>query len=354
MVRYTVEEKLDMYNVYVKSLSNSVEASRIYSERYPERRQPHRTVFERICRNLVQSSSINKTRGKYSVNASVNEINVLAQIHINPENSSRNIAREVGITDRGVRKVLKKYKFHDYKFKPVQTLYPVDYQRRLRFCEWFRQEQNNDPLIARKIIWSDESIFTNQGIYNRKNKHYYATNNPHLYQEVRPQIRYSLNMWCGIFDNMVIGPFFIPGNLNAETYLNILQVNLEDFLDSLPLAQLRNLKYFQHDGARPHTARIVQRYLNNRFPNAWIGNNGPVEWPTRSPCLNPLDYFLWGYTKNKVYYRPTDNILELRERTTDCINSINPDIVRAAVDDMAWRITACIRQNGGHFQHLEN
>lgn len=123
MVRYTVEEKLYMYNVHVKSFSNSVKASRISSERCPERHQPHRTVFEGICRNLVHSSSINKPRDKYSVNASVNEINVLAQIHINPENSIRNIAREVGITDRGVRKVLKKYKFHDYKFKPVQRHY---------------------------------------------------------------------------------------------------------------------------------------------------------------------------------------------------------------------------------------
>lgn len=342
-----------MYNTYIRCFRNSVEASRVYSERFPERQQPSRKIFERISRNL-QHGSVNKVRGKYEVTPTVNEINVLAQIHINPENSSRNISREVGITDRGVRKVVKKYKYHDYKFMTVQTLLPVDFERRLAFCQWFRQQQNEDPFFSRKILWTDESTFTNQGIFNRRNKHFYATENPRLFQEVRPQVRYSLNVWCGMLDNKIFGPVFIRGGLNAASYLHILQNDLEEFLDSLPLAELRDFKYYQHDGARPHTARNVKRYLDDRFPDAWIGNNGPIEWPTRSPCLNPLDFFLWGYIKNQVYYRSTENVQELRERITDSIRSVNPDYIRAAVDDLAWRTTACIRENGGHFQHLRN
>lgn len=53
-----------------------------------------------------------------------------------------------------------------------------------------------------------------------------------------------------------------------------------------------------------HNARIVTHYLNERFPNSWIGTNGPVNWPPRSPCLNPLDYFLWGLMKNRIYNPP--------------------------------------------------
>jgi len=32
-------------------------------------------------------------------------------------------------------------------------------------------------------------------------------------------------------------------------------------------------------------ARIVRMFLNQRFPNRWIGRGGPVLWPPRSPDL---------------------------------------------------------------------
>ncbi|KAL1509065.1 hypothetical protein ABEB36_003863 [Hypothenemus hampei] len=31
----------------------------------------------------------------------------------------------------------------------------------------------------------------------------------------------------------------------------------------------------------------------NKFPNHWIGRDGPYNWSLRSPDFNPLDYFLW-------------------------------------------------------------
>ena len=37
-----------------------------------------------------------------------------------------------------------------------------------------------------------------------------------------------------------------------------------------------------------HSAR--EGYLNECFPNRWLGRGGPVAWPPRSPDLTPLDY----------------------------------------------------------------
>ena len=36
--------------------------------------------------------------------------------------------------------------------------------------------------------------------------------------------------------------------------------------------------------------------------------------PPRSPDLNPLDYFLWGYQKSLVYITPIENENDLRNR----------------------------------------
>lgn len=58
---------------------------------------------------------------------------------------------------------------------------------------------------------------------------------------------------------------------------------------------------FQRDRALCHYSLMVQETLNNRLPDCWLGKNGPVSWPPRSPDWTPLDFFLWGYIKNISY-----------------------------------------------------
>ena len=51
-----------------------------------------------------------------------------------------------------------------------------------------------------------------------------------------------------------------------------------------------------------------------RFPNKWIGRQGPTQWPARAPDLNPLDLYLWGHLKAIVYSTPSPNVEILRQR----------------------------------------
>ena len=48
------------------------------------------------------------------------------------------------------------------------------------------------------------------------------------------------------------------------------------------------------DGAPPHYSCFVTDVLNESFPDAWIGRNGPIPLPPRSPDLSTLVFFLWG------------------------------------------------------------
>lgn len=346
---YSAEEKYDMYNIYIKSNRDSTAAAVNYATTYPDRQQPHRTIFSRIAKALM-SGSLSNPRKKYEKPPSANEINVLAQLYINPRQSSRAISSQCGISDSFARKIIKKYKYHDYKYTPVQKLYPGDPDRRLEFCQWFQDQTAADPLFCRKIIWSDESLFTNCGMFNRRNAHVYALENPHLIREVRNQYRFSVNVWCGILDTRIIGPYFIRGNLNAQAYLNLLENDLEEFLDDLPLESIRNLHWFQQDGSAVHNANMVTTYLNRRFPNSWIGTNGSIRWPPRSPCLNPLDYYLWGYLKNKVYDTPSESIVHLKQKIREEIAAIPPAVIRKAVDAQIYRTRLCIQKNGAQFE----
>jgi len=61
------------------------------------------------------------------------------------------------------------------------------------------------------------------------------------------------------------------------------------------------MTFFQQDGAPPHHAVTVRKFLDEQLPNRWIGRRGPVEWPPRSPDITPMDFFFWGVVKDKVF-----------------------------------------------------
>lgn len=120
--------------------------------------------------------------------------------------------------------------------------------------------------------------------------------NPHAMVANKTQKTDKVNVWVGIVGGNTIGPFFFLENVSGDSYMRMLQTKVVPALIEVgfPL-------YFQQDGAPPHWTTQVRQYLNDIFPERWIGRSGPIAWAPRSPDLTPLDFFLWGYLKHKVY-----------------------------------------------------
>lgn len=59
------------------------------------------------------------------------------------------------------------------------------------------------------ILFTNDSTFTNHGGLNRYKVHYWSTENPHWLRTVELQLPWSVNMWCGLLKDEIIGPFFI-------------------------------------------------------------------------------------------------------------------------------------------------
>ncbi|PNF31703.1 hypothetical protein B7P43_G13374 [Cryptotermes secundus] len=76
---------------------------------------------------------------------------------------------------------------------------------------------------------------------------------------------------------------------------------------------------FQQDDVPPHWSTIVRDALDKHFPGRWIGRDGPISWPPRSPDVTPLDFFLWGYVKDIVYKTQVRGIDRLKTRVRDAI-----------------------------------
>ncbi|GBL93706.1 hypothetical protein AVEN_166751-1 [Araneus ventricosus] len=65
--------------------------------------------------------------------------------------------------------------------------------------------------------------------------------------------------------------------------------------------------------------QVSNLYIRDTFQQQVIGYGGCVEWPPRSPDMNPLDFFLWGYIKQRVYATPPPTLQELRNPYYGCL-----------------------------------
>ena len=112
--------------------------------------------------------------------------------------------------------------------------------------------------------------------------------------------------------------------------------------------------YFQHDGAPPHYTRHVRDYLNESFPNCWLGHGGPVAWPPRSPDLTPIDYYVWCHMKTLVYESKVDSRTALRDQIFAAPEYIenHPDSVASAIQSLLIGAENCLATRGGHFEQL--
>ena len=54
-------------------------------------------------------------------------------------------------------------------------------------------------------------------------------------------MRFSINMWTGIYDDQIIRPFLFKENLNGKRYLEFLNNEFQEYLSNIPLDRLRRI-----------------------------------------------------------------------------------------------------------------
>ena len=74
--------------------------------------------------------------------------------------------------------------------------------------------------------------------------------------------------------------------------------------------------------AAAHFGRQVPEYLTRTYNDRWIGQGGPITWPTRSLDLTPIDFFLWGHIKALIYMSPVGSEEDLIAHIVEAAASI--------------------------------
>ena len=98
----------------------------------------------------------------------------------------------------------------------------------------------------------------------------------------------------------------------------------------------------------------VCNHLNAVFPDRWTGWGGPIPWPTRSPDLNPLHYFLREYLKSLVLETLVEMDMELVTRIVAAYDIIRNTtrIFVSVQQNLIRRCHFCIEVGGRQFEQL--
>uniref|UniRef100_A0A1B6LRF1 DUF4817 domain-containing protein n=1 Tax=Graphocephala atropunctata TaxID=36148 RepID=A0A1B6LRF1_9HEMI len=265
---YTSAEAFDMLMVLGECYQNFTAAATLYAERFPERHHYSRKAFRTLADRVRETGSVhcNHNKGKQIARPvrSEKSADVLAAALQNPQDSSRRIAVDSGSSQATVLRILHENKMHPYKISLHQELSEDDYLQRMNFCFWARERMNEDPDFFNDVLWCDEATFRSNGEVNRHNMRYWSYENPHWMRAVDNQRYWTLNTWCGIIGNRIIGPHFFEGNLTGDTYNYFLNNVLPNLLMGLP-NEVRQRMWLQQDGAPPHYAIAVRKHLMNSF-----------------------------------------------------------------------------------------
>lgn len=349
MDNLNVEEKIELVRLRGDNDRTLREVCEIFNNRHPNRPNITKSTVYKInkifnecgavTRRIIRTDNVQR-RPRY-------EQTVLNYFNNNPNASVRVASLDLNLPRENIRRCLKKNKVKPFKPKFLHTLEPGDDDRRMEFCLWAQGEYLNNRNFKKTILLSDEATFTTNGVVSSQNSRFWAIENPEWVINCKRQYSQKVNVWCGLLNETIIGPFFFEGNMNSMQFLQFLRNEFWNILHELSIQERVNL-HFQLDGSPVHNARVVTRWLNANFPNRWIGRGSPlIGWPPRSPDLTPLDFFLWGLIKSKVYRSRPNNREDLCARIRQACAEVTRQQLQNVVKNIKKRFDKCIEINGG-------
>lgn len=320
-----------------------------FNENFPDANIPYKAFADRRSRIIKRFEGKNcickgKSTGRPTVLTREVVDDIQQRLEQSPQKSLRKLSAQTGVSYGSCHKTAKKVlHLHPYKVTVVQQLHPLDYGKRVMYCNFFNRHLNDNNTLD-KSFFTDEAWFHLSGYINSQNYRTWATENPHtmIETDLHP---IKVGVWVAISRRRIIGPIFFEETINAERYRTLI---LAEFLRQLHDDELQT-GYFQQDGATAHTANTTLNYLREFYGDRLISKN---VWPPRSPDLTPCDFFLFGHLKNTIFRNRMHNLDELKEAIETEIRNITPEQLQNVFENKKRRVNICLQNEGHHFQHL--
>ncbi|GFX17299.1 uncharacterized protein TNCV_3553061 [Trichonephila clavipes] len=107
------------------------------------------------------------------------------------------------------------------------------------------------------------------------------------------------------------------------------------------------------NGATPPIVRQVKALLSANFgDNRVISRHFPDAWPSRSPELNPCDFWLWGFLKDRVYSGGIRTLPDLKASIIRLVAEILRELLLATIENAIIRFQHVIDVNRAHIVRI--
>lgn len=289
-----------------------------------------------------------------TVTTDENVLKVEQYFEDNPTASVRRAAQELNIKRESLR-IIARYlaNLFPYKIQINQHLKVEAIAKRKAFCQMLLAAFEAKDLSDEQIWFSDEAHFWLSGYVNKQNYRFWGSEQPFITQST-PLNPERLTVWAALSSDG-IHYFFLEGNVNGSSYKKLLT---ERFFPAISAQNTIDDYWFMQDGATPHRTKDVFEAIFDCFDTRVIGPNYPkfahggLEWPPYSPDLNPLDFFFWGYLKDKVYKNSPRTLSELKSAISFEIDNMDIAVLLRVVKHFSRRLELCLEGDGAHFEHI--
>lgn len=236
------------------------------------------------------------------------------------------------VSSSTLRRRMKALGYRQYRAALKPFLSEANRQARYRWC------QNHvfwPPLRFQRVIWTDESRFRlliNDGrvrVWRQRGERYRQD----LQKRAMQGGGGSVHVWGAVWHDGRSVLQILHQTVNGELYCRVLR----EFLggDRLPEAPWT----LQQDNAPAHRSALVQAFLAERAIRH-------LDWPSRSPDLNPIEH-VWDFLGKKVQAARPQSLRHLADSLVLEWNRMPQDFVNNLVASMPRRITAVLEANGG-------
>jgi len=216
------------------------------------------------------------------------------------------------------------------------------------------QKIDEKKLDTKKINFTDEAHFHLDGFVNKQNYRIYGTEKLEI--RTKPLHPERVTVWAGMNSKGIIGPQFIDGKktIYGEVYNEILK-------QAIPEAHSKGFVdgYIrQQDGAPAHRTKANLDLIHESFDDRVIAKGCPArfkkgtDWPPYSPDLNPMNYYMWGSVKDKVYKKRPKTIPELKDKIKRVMEETPESELESMCNNFEKRLRLTISKKGEHIEDI--